>query len=195
MIDDELTRSFYKGFTIQQRQETQTVFKELFSHFKPKKMIEIGTGFGGLTLFLKDQTREFCDFHSFDIFERDGYSQVRESGVNLHIDNIFKEVTNWDKFEIKDEWVYLFNDTPKLILCDGGHKKGEFNCITQFLNVGDIIMLHDYSTDRESFESLNVWNWLECQYSDIREECEKNNLEPFMHSEFLNVAWGCFIKK
>jgi predicted O-methyltransferase YrrM len=195
MIDDELTRSFYKGFTIQQRQEAQTVFKDLFSLFKPQKIIEIGTGFGGLTLFVRDQTKDFCDFYSFDVFERNGYNQVRESGVNLHIENIFREVTCWDKFVLKDEWNFLLNGSPKLILCDGGHKKGEFNCFAELLKPGDIIMLHDYSTDKESFDSLNVWNWLECQYSDIRESCEKHKLEPFMHKEFLNVAWGCFIKK
>jgi len=195
MIDDTLTRSFYQGHTIQQRQESQDIFNTLFNTFKPARVIEIGTGFGGFTIFLKDAIKEFGEIYSFDIEHRNSYKEVKNCGVNLYIENIFKQFTNWDKFEVKDEWQYLFNVAPKLILCDGGHKKGEFNGLAKYLNKGDIIMLHDYSTDKNSFEELNAWNWLECQYQDIKDQVEENNLKPFMHKEFLNVAWGCFIKE
>ncbi len=194
MVDDCLTRSAYKGLALQQRAEVMDLFKLLINNNNFKKIIEIGTGCGGLTMFLKDTVNADVDVYSFDILERDYHKALIENRVKLYYENIFKDVKDWNKFEIKEEKMSLFNNSPKLVLCDGGHKKGEFNCLADLLNPGDVIMLHDYSTDKNSFESLNVWNWLECQFSDIKKSCEDNNLAPYMHQEFLNVAWGCFIK-
>lgn len=195
MIEDCLTRSSYLGITLQQRDEVKSVFSNLFNGFKPKTIIEIGTGFGGLTLFLRDQTKDFANIYSFDTLERPSHQLVLDSGAIFSTENIFEEkVTDWMKYEIKPEWQHIFNESPKLVLCDGGNKKAEFNGIAKYLTSGDIIMLHDYSTDQETFERLNVWNWLECQYSDIKSSCEEYKMIPFMGEEFLNVAWGCFIK-
>jgi predicted O-methyltransferase YrrM len=194
-INDELTRAGYKGNLLQQREEVKDVFKTLFSNFKPKRIIEVGTGGGGLTMYIRDETKDYADVYSFDILETHYHVNVRNAGINFFVKNIFKEeVKNWNKYEVKEEWEYLFDISPKLVLVDGGNKKAEFNAIAKYLNVGDIIMLHDYSTDQTSFEQLKVWNWLECQYSNIKEECEAYNLKPFMNDEFLNVAWGCFKK-
>lgn len=195
MINDGLTRSAYLGHTLQQREEAMGAFKNLIEKSPPKRIIEIGTGYGGLTIFLRDQTKTIGDIYSFDILERESHKHVKESGVNFSTENIFKDVRDWNRFEVKEEYEELFKVSPKIVICDGGHKKGEFNGIAKHLISGDIIMLHDYSTNKETFDSLNVWNWLECQYSDIKVICEEYNLKPFMHEEFLNVAWGCFIKQ
>jgi cephalosporin hydroxylase len=195
VIDDILTRSSYKGMCLQQRQEVLDIFPTLIKNILPKRIIEVGTGHGGLTMFLKDLLSNDGEIYSFDIIETEFHKPLKEGGVILNYKNIFKdEVKDWNCYELKNEWEYLFNITPKIVICDGGHKKGEFNGLAKFLSKGDIIMLHDYSTDKESFNSLNVWNWLECQYSDIKASCEEFNLQPFMHTEFLNVAWGCFQK-
>ena len=195
-INDELTRASHKGNLLQQREEVKDVFKNLFSVFKPKRIIEVGTGGGGLTIFIKEETNNFSEIYSFDINETHYHDSVKKAGVNFFVKNIFKEeVKNWNKYEVEEEWESLFNVYPKLVLVDGGNKKAEFNAIAKYLNPGDVIMLHDYSTDLETFERLKVWNWLECEFSNIKEECEANNLIPYMHDEFLNVAWGCFIKK
>lgn len=195
MIDDSLTRSVYKGLCLQQRQEVMNVFSEFLRIYKPKSIIEIGTGHGGLTMYLRDNTNPVCELHTFDIAEKSFHSALTENNINIYYQNIFKEVRDWNKFEIKEEWLYLFNESPKLVICDGGQKKAEFNGIAHLLKPNDIIMLHDYSTDQQTFDKLDVWNWLECQYSDIKNSVEQHNLHPFMHEEFLGVAWGCFIKK
>ncbi len=194
MIDDVLTRSAYKSICLQQREEVKSVFPVLLNNILPKRIIEVGTGYGGLTLFLRDNLPSTSEVYSFDIVESVYHKDLREHKINIFNGNIFEEKTDWNEFILKQEWEHLFNVTPKIVICDGGHKRGEFNGLAKYLNAGDIIMLHDYSTDRESFEKLNVWNWLECQYSEIKKSCETYNLVPYMHDEFLNVAWGCFQK-
>ena len=196
MIDDELTRSAYKGLCLQQRKEVMDVFPLLLNKINPKRIIEIGTGCGGLALFLKDNLPLTSDLYTFDILSRHYHEALKENNVNLFYENIFEDTPqSWDFYKVKNNWTYLFNVSPKIVLCDGGNKKAEFNGISNLLTQGDIIMLHDYSTNNETFEKLNVWNWLECEYSNIEEMCKVNNLKPYMHEEFLNVAWGCFIKQ
>jgi tRNA A58 N-methylase Trm61 len=171
------------------------VFPILLKEKTPKRIIEVGTGFGGLTLFLRDILPSTTDIYSFDILKTDYHNALIESNINVRHENIFNDkVKDWNCYELNEKWVNLFDISPKIVICDGGNKKAEFNCIASSLKQGDVIMLHDYSTDKESFERLNVWNWLESQYSEIQPFCEKYNLQPFMHEEFLKVAWGCFIK-
>lgn len=194
MVPQEMTISQYKGLGLQQRPDVFEAFEKLLSVEKPLRIIEVGTGMGGLTLYLRDLLSKESSFYSFDIHDKDWFVELRNNNVSLHIENIFKPVNDWRKYEIRDEWLHVFNVTPKIVLCDGGNKTAEFNGIASLLNPGDIMMLHDYSTDLETFEKLNVWNWLESQYSDIKYQCEQNNLQPYMQEDFLKVAWGCFKK-
>jgi len=194
-IDDNLTRSDCKHLVMQQRREVLKQFPILVDTIKPKRIIEIGTGWGGLSLFLNDLVKQYSEIYSFDILDYGSTPILKKEGINYFLENIFNPVVkNWNKFELNNNRKELFNISPKIIMCDGGHKIGEFNCLADYLSVGDVIMCHDYSIDAVTFETLKVWNWLEIQYSNIKEACEENNLKPFMQQEFLDVAWGCFIK-
>lgn len=194
MIDDVLTRSAYKGIGLQQREEAMSVFSLLIKKLAPKRVIEIGTGAGGLTMFIKDNLPQEVDVYSFEILEIGTHALLKDNNIKIFYENIFDNPTDWTKYTLKKEWESIFDISPKLVLVDGGNKKAEFNGIAKFLNPGDVIMLHDYSTDKNSFDNLNVWNWFECEYSVIKDSCEEFNLKPYMHEEFLNVAWGCFQK-
>lgn len=181
---------------MQQKPVVMDIFPILLNKINPLRVIEIGTGQGGLSMFIKDNLKLNVEFYTFDINELKYHSGLIENGIKVVYKNIFiDEVNNYNSYNVKQEWEEIFKITPKLVICDGGNKKAEFNCLAKYLNQGDIIMLHDYSTNRETFEKLNVWNWLECQYSDIQSSCENYNLQPYMHDVFLNVAWGCFIKQ
>lgn len=197
MIDDTLTRSVYKDTLLQQRAEVMQVFPELLEILKPRRIIEIGTGHGGLTLFLQDQISNNTDIFSFEILSRPSHEKVISSGVNLYNENIFVDPpSSWKKYEVSPKWVPIFKQkSPLLVLVDGGNKIAEFNGIAPLLNSGDVIMLHDYATNKQVFENLRVWKWMEAEYSQIEEACVQNNLVPYMERETLKVAWGCFIKK
>lgn len=195
-INDELTRGVYKSLCLQQKPEVMKIFPELLSRLNPLRVIEVGTGHGGLSMFIRDILPNTSDFYSFDIADLSFHSILKENNIKFSCENIFVDIVkDWNRLEVKPERQEIFNVTPKLVLCDGGHKKGEFNGLAKYLNPGDVIMLHDYCTDEATFEKIKVWNWLECKYSDISEVCEECNLKPYMHEEFLNVAWGCFIKQ
>ena len=196
MINDDLTRGVYKGLTLQQKPEVMDIFPILLNKLNPLRVIEIGTGHGGLSMFIRDILPSSSDFYSFDITDLSYHNSLRENNIKMFNENIYVDVVkDWNRLEVKSEWQEIFNITPKLVLCDGGHKKGEFNGLAKYLSPGDIIMLHDYCTDESTFENIRVWNWLECKYRDISAVCEECNLQPYMHQEFLNVAWGCFIKQ
>jgi len=192
-IADDLSRSAYKGIGLQQRCETLEVFPKLINNISPKRVIEIGTGMGGLSLLIHDNIKLFGELYTFDTHARHTCEFLLKEGVKFQTENIFIE-SDWSCYAIKEKWKPILEISPKIIVCDGGNKKAEFNGLAKYLNSGDIIMLHDYSTDQGSFDHLKVWNWLECQYSDIKVACEQYNLQPYMHEEFLNVAWGCFRK-
>jgi len=69
--------------------------------------------------------------------------------------------------------------------------------LSNYLKVGDFILAHDYAENKENFEEkikLKIWNWHEIQFSDIKEACEKNNLDNFQKEIFENVVWTCRIK-
>jgi len=197
MIDDTLTRSVYKDTLLQQRAEVMDVFPKLLENLKPSRVIEIGTGHGGLTLFLQDNIQQNADVFSFEILPRPSHEKIKSCGVNLYNDNIFVDPpASWKKYEVTSKWVPIFKQKkPLLVLVDGGNKIAEFNGIASQLDSGDVIMLHDYATNKTEFEALKVWKWMEAEYTQIEEACSQHNLVPYMHSEFLNVAWGCFIKK
>ena len=97
--------------------------------------------------------------------------------------------------EIKE---YIDSEGVNLILCDGGNKSNEFNSLSDIINVGDVIMLHDYVINDEEFEvnfKNKIWNWHESKLSDIKLSVTKNKLEPYLEDEFSKVVWGCFITK
>lgn len=188
--------NYYKGKGVAQKRNVYSSFVHLLQERKPQRIIEIGTGMGGFTLFLNDiaplqPDGRNTEIFSFELNELPWFDEIRKQGVKLSNDNIFHY--EGDIFKLKEEYKELFNIKNKIVLCDGGNKIKEFNCLSDYLFPGDIIMAHDYCTDQKTFEEMLVWNWLEIQYSDIKESCERNKLIPYKGEEFLNCAWGSYI--
>jgi hypothetical protein len=93
---------------------------------------------------------------------------------------------------------FISSEGTNLILCDGARKSQEFNTLSEVINSGDVIMLHDYIIDDIEFETNfknKIWNWHESKYSEIENSVKTNNLEPYLEKEFSEVVWGCFKKK
>jgi hypothetical protein len=195
----------YKGLYILQNHEIYEPFKKLFENKKPKRIIEIGTEYGGFTLFIKN-VLEFLDIEDFKIRTYD----IKETALSNHNElddkieilnkNIFSEIpiVSLKKEEIDDIKNFLSKNGVNLILCDGVDKQGEFRVLSELLKSGDIIMAHDYAENETVFNEKikgKIWNWMEIQESDIKEASIKNDLEFFMKDEFEKVAWVCKIKK
>jgi cephalosporin hydroxylase len=190
----------YKNLIISQHESVGSVFDKLIKQIKPKRILEIGTADGGLTLMLKDLLNDNglnnSIIRTYDILEQINLKNKNVDGIEI----ITKSPFNYpySDLEYPDEIKeFVQSEGTTLVLCDGGFKINEFILISQFLKVGDVIMAHDYAHDSDVFKKEienKIWNWHEIQYSDISNACEINNLESYMLDEFKQVVWVCKMK-
>lgn len=195
----------YKGVLAMQRPEVFEVFKEFITAVRPSRAVEIGTAGGGLTLCIRDIFNEIglqdAPVRTFDVNPDQWREKALENkNIELHLENIFgpcdEEPINMVLSLTKPELIVPFIQAPgiTLVLCDGGNKRGEFNCLARYLKPGDIIMAHDYINNKNEFQDhyLNkIWNWLEICDIDIQRHTEKYNLKPFWQDKFDKVVWVC----
>jgi hypothetical protein len=190
----------YENLIISQHESVGSVFDKLIKQIKPKRILEIGTADGGLTLMLKDLLNDNglnnSIIRTYDILEQTNLKNKNVDGIEI----ITKSPFNYpySDLEYPDEIKeFVQSEGTTLVLCDGGFKINEFILISQFLKVGDVIMAHDYAHDSDVFKKEienKIWNWHEIQYSDISNACEINNLESYMLDEFKQVVWVCKMK-
>lgn len=199
----EITGWFtYKGITTQQHEDAGNTFKSLFEKLKPKRILEIGTASGGLTLMLRDILNEIyltnTNIRTYDVVDKHYLTEHINNGASIEvlIKDMFTESYS-ELTELEEIKSYIQQDGLTIVLCDGGSKKNEFRLISDYLKDGDIIMAHDYSPNETYFLSDikdKVWNWMEIQDSDIEESVVRNNLKPYMSEEFKKVVWTCKMK-
>ena len=118
----------YKGLLTFQNEEIIVPFNKLINILKPKRVLEIGTASGGLTLLIRDLLNQNelqnTSVISYDVNvpEYLQYHLEEDSIIDVRIKNIFNHPYN-DIIE-KDEILKIFDcDGPILVLCDGGSKK------------------------------------------------------------------------
>lgn len=194
----------YRGLAIEQHAYVIKNFIKLFSQISPKRVIEIGTFHGGLTLIIKDVLDSLLlnntIIFTYDInnehYLEDLVNQHKLININIYKHNLFSN----DYLKLIDNNIQkiISDEGTTVLLCDGGCKKCEFNLLSEYLKSGDIIMAHDYAPNSEFFDQNmknKIWNWHEIQDSDIIDSCQKYTLQPYMRDEFLSVAWACFKKE
>ena len=196
-IKDSL--SSYNGWTAQQNPHAFEAFFNLLSTVRPKQILEIGTALGGLTCYLDHMSKELQNethLISYDVHGRYNYPQLRNQGIDQRVENIF--TPNYSGLAESSVEEFIKRNGTTLVLCDGGNKVKEFNILSQYLKVGDVIMAHDYAFNREVFlNEINgvLWNWHEISESDIANACETHNLQPFMQDTFGKAVWVCKVKE
>lgn len=205
--EDDITRrsnlelndsiSCYRGYGAQQNPNAYKVFYDFLNRVKPKRILEIGTGMGGFTCFLRLCSLDLeidVDIVSYDIHSHCKTESTIKNNIDVRIKNVFNSTYTDVDQEIID---YIKQDGITIVLCDGGYKKGEFNTLSPIIKSGDYILAHDYASDETYFHNNvyeKLWNWLEIQDSDINDVCEEYNLSPFMSTEFQSAVWVCKIK-
>lgn len=178
---------------MQQNRNASDIFTKFLEKEKFANIIEIGTRYGGFTRFIKDISPN-SNVYTYDIFDQKPFF-LDKHGIEVRIKNIFSD----DYIQILDQEVLgvLKSDSKNLVLCDGGNKIKEFNCLANYIKVGDIIMAHDYSPSIEYFnDNINgkIWNWCEITEADISDISTKCNLEPYNQEEMQNAVWVCKMK-
>jgi predicted O-methyltransferase YrrM len=106
-----------------------------------KRVVDIGTGTGGLTLFFgMNMLQRGGKVLSFDIEETQS-AQARRDFEKLNID--FRKMNVFADHTVSLVRRFII-DEPALIFCDNGNKGEEFPLYAKTLKPGDFIMAHDW---------------------------------------------------
>lgn len=190
----------YSGLSICQHYAIIDPFAALFQAIRPKTIIEIGTAAGGLTLLLRDilDLIDLTDTSliTYDVINSPLQTKISDKRITFFQKNLFS--SDYESLIDSDFIRTQIQEVgPTIILCDGGRKSKEFNLLSPFLKLGDVIMAHDYAKDEQTFREkiLNkIWYWHEIKEADIKDSCASYNLTPYMAEEFEKVVWACYKK-
>tara|TARA_B100000035_G_C20875091_1_gene497992 strand:+ start:123 stop:746 length:624 start_codon:yes stop_codon:yes gene_type:complete len=198
----------YKGVPTQQATNVHEAFETFFDENTFDYVLEIGTSYGGLSLFLYEQslkhnfnfiTYDYLDFKNGKWAHRINSLKQAQPETWENSKHLFK---NQDIFteESVSELSAILKNNKCLLLCDGGDKVREFNLYSEYIQPGSYIMAHDYASDKDYFSkhiSGKIWNWHEIQDSDIIEKVNEHNLSkcPQYYDAFRKVVWACFTKE
>lgn len=165
--------------------------KDFLSNFD--NIVEIGSYNGGLSSYLYDQKKDSSLFVSYDIAPEINTAAAQRKDIDFRIGDCFETKTY-------NEIVSLIKRPGRtLMICDGGHKTKEFNEFSKYLKKDDIIILHDFKKDIESWNTATeYWQWpygFETSYEEIKDAIVANKLEEYDGSRFNFFIWGAYIKK
>lgn len=200
-MSDNAIKGFtvYKEVMLQQHEKYDIYFQKLLDEEKFENIVEIGTGTGCLTRFIREHSNpiKMSTYNLPPIFlknvltglgvkvvERDTFGEKGTSNYMKDIDQ-----------EIKDD---IIGPYKTLVLCDGGNKLFEFKKAAPLLKPGDFIMAHDFCRSLELFTEeykRTVWGWCELTEKDIEPTCIENNLVDYDKINFNDVVWTCKYKK
>lgn len=187
----------YFGLPVNQVPDALTMINNLLTLIKPEKIIEFGTGDGGLSVLLSIYASlKGVQFLTYD--------------AGIHNQNVLRHLKDpacfqWkllDKPEVKEEIKHAILQStrgPVILLCDA-LKSVEFNYYSDFCKQGDVLLVHDYCAEMcgDKFKDLvKRTGWSapqEQRYPNLKEACERNGILPLMHDEFESALWFCGIK-
>lgn len=135
------------GLELQQNQHAPGLLTGLLAYVSPSLVIELGTGYGGLTAYLgvwaiTASSRiiswdiKECPLHSKSILTKLGVeARLADYNQPSEIAYIQESITQTRRC---------------LLLCDGGNKPNDMLRFAPLLRKGDVIMAHDYAPDAEA---------------------------------------------
>jgi cephalosporin hydroxylase len=184
------------GLPMNQVPKALNAINHLLNIVKPEKIIEFGTGSGGLSVLLSlYASLKGVHFVTYD--------------AGLHNQNVMRHLKDptsfrWallDKDDVKEEIKHMILQAkgPVILFCDA-LKSVEFDYYSDFCKAGDFLLVHDYAYEMngEQFKKIaQKHNWTAPQeqcYENIKAACERNSIIPFMHDDFEDVLWFCGVK-
>jgi len=181
----------YEGILTQQYDNFPTYFDKFLSLNNFDRIVEIGTSYGGLTLYLSnnfsgpfatlDMDNVKIDPKVKDLFDKNLVEFI-------HGDELESSIVN----HVVDK--YITPPGKVVLLCDGGVKKDTIKEYSKFLKLGDKIAAHDFFIDSNAFNSQNNWEWMQITQDSISDTIKKENL--LLCDEYmLDIAWGVYEKK
>jgi predicted O-methyltransferase YrrM len=167
-------------------------------HYKPARIIELGTYTGGLSLALGVHAWALgAKIVTYDRMAPNAeisplakFLGVQNRTCDLYTPETITEI----RARIREPGITY-------LLCDGGDKKRELELYMPTLKPGDVIAAHDYDVhaDPERPELLDSlpslerpWPWNEIDAPRAREFAAKNGCAPWMQNYFDAAGWLVF---
>jgi len=203
--------SFF-GFVMQQKKGILDQFSEFLIQERPQRIIEIGMGYGGLSIGLALYSYlNNIDYTTYDIELRHGIAERSKEVIEL----LGKKLIIADIFELEDEMARLYQiDGKVLTLCDGGNKIKELDIFSKYIKSNDIIMAHDYHAiyfpppvefvnnqpvfaKWPNVDYIPDYSWPFCEVYDsaIQHIIDREKLEKVYAKLFEEYNWVCLMKK
>ena len=203
-VKSSLLPKGHEGIRAQQNPNAFQMFDKFFNENQFDFVIEIGTSFGGFSLYLYEQSIQHnWDFITYDYskFKNGIWSDRRRDLKNIWDGELKFDFRDKDVFhqDTIDEISHIIKNNKCLVLCDGGDKPKEIQIYSQYLQSGSYIMGHDYSPSKQYHKQHHkgkVWNWLELMDSDVQDTIQEYNLQKpsEYYQGFCDVVWLCLIK-
>ena len=174
-----------------------TLFKRLeLDDTPPARVIELGTGRGGLTAFL--HLYSIGNGSSFTTRDRpelipDHARALDLLSVDRRRGNVIDDLTVVE--EIRQE---CRKAGFTVLLCDSGHKAREIAAFAPFLKSGDILLAHDYAPDAGYFAHEmkdRLWCSHEIFWSGVEARAPSSEFEPLLEEFFQRTAWICLRRR
>ncbi len=189
----------FLGLYMMQNRNAPFAFQELTRHLaaegrRPARVIEIGTGFGGLSVLL--QVYCLAVGAEFITYDTSGHAGETDLFKRLQIDLRVRDTTH--EFVVAEIAREIQREGLTLLVCDGANKVHEVETFSDYLKPGDLVMAHDYGSSRAEFDAKirgTLWSWCEITDADIARAVERNALEPVLPEVFAPAVWTCRVKR
>lgn len=137
----------FMGFEMFQTYNDLQIWEMVFNQYKPQSVMELGTGYGGLTLFFALQCfQRGMDFVTYDNVKSLDFSAKLPAALGIekqfrHV-NIIGETERIGVLKNVED-----ARRPLVIMVDNGDKPRDFKMVAPYTQPGDIIAVHDWETE------------------------------------------------
>ena len=176
------------GIGIQQRPGFEEPFANFINQVDPKRILELGTSYGGLTHFLRSITN--VPIISVEKFENKTHPDIVQL-ADTRIADCYKEPFLSDVAK-----PYISTPGKTLILVDADPKTWGFHLYAKYLKPGDYIAVHDFFESWDDFYDnyhLKSWNWCESTLVELQGTITEHNLVK-LDVGLKDYFWGVFKK-
>ena len=146
----------FMGIEFQQHWDDLFIWEKFFNDYCPRTFIELGTGMGGMALFIASQCRSRgIQYHTFD-----NNAWINLDGALASMLNIRGSFHLVDVFSDKciNQIAALIDNSPHplAIFFDDGNKPREWSIFAPKLLAGDYCIVHDWGTEFAENDIGNV---------------------------------------
>lgn len=144
--DYRLTDNRIFGKTVAHSPLAIWCMENVLNEFAPKMIIEIGTGHGGLSIYLGAwaivNNAQVFTFDIKDHLDDDTkITLINDLNVMVECRDVFGDIA------VEQIKTTLSLDKPVLLYCDGGNKQKELMRFAPTAKAGDVVGCHDYGTE------------------------------------------------